>query len=106
MWWFYPNLRPLKIQVFRYAAKAGKPILPVTLSFRPRRGIFRLFGKSPLVDVHIGPPQLADPSLCVWDAAEELRGRVAALMQEGLGVLPEAEGYLQSHDIDSYVKTM
>ena len=106
MWFFYPNLRPLKIQVFRYAAKYQKPIIPFALSFRPRRGIFRLFGKSPAVDVHIGAPQYADPNLSVWDAAEELRCRTAAIMQEMLGVKPEDEGYLVSHEIEEYQKTM
>ena len=56
MWFYYPDIRPLKPAVFKYAVKYDKPIIPITLSFRPRKGLYKLFTNKPLVDLHIGKP--------------------------------------------------
>ena len=42
MWFFYPDIRPLKKAVFKYAVSYDRPILPITLSFRPRKGLWKL----------------------------------------------------------------
>lgn len=63
MWFYYPDIRPLKKAVFKYAVEFDRPILPITLSFRPRKGLWKLLGKSPLVDLNIGDPIFHDKSL-------------------------------------------
>ena len=42
--------------------KYGMPILPCAITYRPRTGIYRLFGKKeePLVTVEIGEPIIPD----------------------------------------------
>ena len=72
MWFFYPDVRPLKKAVFSYSVKFNKPILPITMSFRPRRNITRLFTKTPCVDLHIGEPIFPDTMLPRREAEEKI----------------------------------
>ena len=106
LWFFYPDIRPLKIAVFRYAARSGKPLVPISMSFRPRRGCLRLFGRGPLVDLHIAEPIYADPALPVREAAEELRLRTCRIMQEMNGIRPGDPTYSEEQSVERYVKTM
>jgi 1-acyl-sn-glycerol-3-phosphate acyltransferase len=53
MWLFYPDIRPFKPAVFKYAVKYDRPIVPLTMSFRPRKGPTKLFTKKPQVDLHV-----------------------------------------------------
>ena len=106
LWYFYPDIRPLKPAVFRYAVKYSKPLIPITMSFRPRRGFRKIFGKGPFVDLHIGEPLYADQSLPAREAADELRKRAYKIMQEMNGILPGDPTYNEDQNIDNYRKTM
>ena len=106
MWFFYPDIRPLKLAVFQYAVKYRKPLIPISMSFRPRRGICRLFGRGPTVDLHIAEPTYADTNLPPREAAEELRARVYRTMQEMNGIHPGDPTYNENQDIATYQKTM
>ena len=106
LWYFYPDIRPLKPAVFRYAAKYGKPLIPITMSFRPRKGFRKIFGKGPFVDLHIAEPLYADESLPLREAADELRARAYRIMQEMNGILPGDPTYNEDQNIDHYQKTM
>ena len=105
LWYFYPDIRPLKIAVFTYAVKYSKPLIPISMSFRPRRGINKLFGKGPCVDLHVAEPIYADSSLG-RGAAEELRSRTYRIMQEMNGIKPGDPTYNEDQSIENYVKTM
>ena len=106
LWYFYPDIRPLKPAAFRYAAKYGKPLIPITMSFRPRKGFRKIFGKGPFVDLHIAEPLYADESLPLREAADELRARAYRVMQEMNGILPGDPTYNEDQNIDHYQKTM
>jgi len=106
MWWYYPDIRPLKKAVFKYACRFNKPVIPITMSFRPRKGIFKLFGKSPCVDLHIGEPLYAKTDMPINDATEELRARAYHIMQEQNGITPDSPTYNVDQDIFNYKKTM
>ncbi len=106
MWYFYPDIRPLKKMVFKYALKFDKPIVPISLSFRPRRGIFKLFGKSPCVDMHIGEPIVADKSLPDYMAVDKMHAEAYHIMQVMCGITPDMENYRTEQDINNYQKTM
>ena len=106
MWFFYPDIRPLKKAVFSYAVRFDKPILPITLSFRPRRGITRWFTKKPFVDVHIGEPLFHDKSLSPREAERELHARAYHVMQEMNGIHPGDPTYNTDQNIAHYQKTM
>lgn len=106
MWTYYPDIRPLKKAVFQYAVKFDKPVIPITLSYRPRTGIFKLFGKKPLVDLHIGEPLYADKSLSKREAAEKMRAEAYHIMQVMNGINPGDPTYNTDQNPDNYKKTM
>ena len=106
LWYFYPDIRPLKPAVFTYAAKYKKPLIPISMSFRPRKGFRKIFGKGPFVDLHIAKPIYADESLSIRDAANELRIRASRIMQEMNGIFPTDPTYNEDQCIENYKKTM
>lgn len=106
MWLCYPDIRPLKKAVFSYAVKYDKPILPITMSFRPRRGIMKIFFKKPAVDMHIGEILLPDKSLPPREAEAELRARAYHIMQVMNGICPGDPTYNIDQDPNNYQKTM
>lgn len=61
-WPFYKPLRPFQKGAFTMAYRWGAPVLPLNLSYRPRTGIYRLFGKKnvPLLTINIGTPIFPD----------------------------------------------
>ena len=106
MWLFYPDVRPFKKAVFQYAVKFNKPILPLSFSFRPRRGITRLFSKKPFADLHIGAPILPDATLPPREAAEKMRAEAYHVMQLMCGITPDSPNYNTDLDPTHYQKTM
>ena len=106
LWYFYPDIRPLKIAVFKYAVKYEKPLIPISMSFRPRKGFRRLFGKGPFVDLHIAEPIYADPTLPPHEAAEDLRLRACRIMQQMNDIFPGDPNYNEDQRIECYQKTM
>ena len=61
-WDWYKPLRPFQKGAFTMAYKYNKPILPCAITYRPRTGIWRLFGPKdePLTQVTIGAPIYPD----------------------------------------------
>ena len=106
LWFFYPDIRPLKKAVFKYAVKYDKPIVPITMSFRPRRGLLRLFGKKPAVDLHIGEPLFPDQSLSHFEAARKLHETAYHVMQVMNGINPGDASYNTDQNPLHYQKTM
>lgn len=106
MWFYYPDIRPLKKAVFQYAVQFDKPILPLTFSFRPRNPFQRLFGKTPLVDLTVGEPMYYDPTLSPKAAAQDLQRRAYHVMQGMVGIHPGDPTYNTELDIEKYQKTM
>ena len=106
LWYFYPDIRPLKLSAFQYAVKYEKPLIPISMSFRPRKGFRRLFGKGPFVDLHIAEPIYADKTLAPREAAEELRARAYRIMQEMNGIFPGDPTYNEDQRVEHYQKTM
>ncbi|MBR2904083.1 MAG: 1-acyl-sn-glycerol-3-phosphate acyltransferase [Clostridia bacterium] len=106
MWYYYPDIRPFKKGVFKYAVKCDKPVLPIAMSFRPRKGIFKLFGKTPYVDVHIGEPLFADKDLSVPDAVDKMHAEAYHVVQEMCDIHPGDPTYNTNQKIAEYKKTM
>lgn len=63
-WDWYKPLRPFQKGAFTMSYKYNKPILPCAVSYRPRTGIYKLFGSvdEPLTQVVIGVPIYPDTS--------------------------------------------
>ena len=106
LWFFYPDIRPLKKAVFQYAVRYNKPVLPIAISFRPRRGLYRLLGKKPLADLHIGAPILPDPSLTRREAAEQMQRTAYRVMQEMNGIHMGDATYNEDQNPAHYRKSM
>jgi hypothetical protein len=92
--------------VFKYAYKFDKPIVPISMSFRPRKGIFKLFGKSPCVDLHIGEPIVPDKEIPAYLAIDNMHKEAYHVMQVMNGITPDMENYRTEQDISTYQKTM
>lgn len=106
MWFYYPDIRPLKKAVFQYAVKYDRPVLPLAFSFRPRNKFQRLFGRTPLVDLTVGTPIRHDPTLSKGEATAELQERTYHIMQGMVGIHPGDPTYLVNPDVATYKKTM
>ncbi len=61
-WDWYKPLRPFQKGAFTMSYKYNMPILPCAVVYRPRTGIYRLFGPKdePLTQVNIGEPIFPD----------------------------------------------
>lgn len=106
MWFYYPDIRPLKKAIFKFAVKFNKPVIPMSISFRPRKGLWKLIGKKPLADLHIGEPLIPDMSLPMEEAIDKLHKDAYHIMQVMNGINPGDPTYNTNQDIDTYVKTM
>lgn len=106
MWFYYPDIRPLKKSVFRLSVQYNRPIIPMAYSFRPRKGLAKLFGKSPLATLTIGEPILPDTTLPKHEAVEKIHKHTYHIMQALAGITPDMENYRINQNIDEYVKTM
>ena len=106
MWFYYPDLRPLKKAVFKYAVKYDKPLIPMAMSFRKRKGITRLFSKKPCVDFHIGEPLFADKTLPMEEAIEKMHKQAYHDMQVMMGINPGDPTYNEDYKGENYQKTM
>lgn len=106
MWFYYPDIRPLKKAVFKYAVRYNKPVIPMTFSFRPAKGIAKLFWKKPLADLHIGDPIYPDTTLSVPEATDKLHAEAYHIMQVMNGINPGDPTYNVDQKIETYQKTM
>ena len=106
MWFYYPDIRPFKPAVFRFAVKHNKPVIPIALSFRERKGFWRLFSNKPFVNVNIGDPILPDTTLSAKEAVDKLHKDAYHEMQVLVGVNPGDPTYNTDQNIDNYIKTM
>ena len=106
MWLFYPDVRPFKKAVFQYAVRYDRPIIPMGFSFRPRRGITKLFTDKPAVDLHIGTPLFPDRSLSPVEATRQLQKEAYHAVQGLCGIHPGDPNYVTDQDPANYQKTM
>ncbi len=106
MWFYYPDIRPLKKAVFKFAVTYDKPIIPITMSFRKRKGITKLFTKKPSVDLHIGEPLYADKTLKADEAIDKLQSEAYHIMQVMNGINPGDPTYNYDYKGENYQKTM
>ena len=106
MWFYYPDIRPLKKAVFKYSVKYNKPVVPITISFRPRKGLWKLLGNKPCADLHVGEPILPDTTLPMNDAIDKIHKETYHTMQVMNGINPGDPTYNENQNIDEYKKTM
>lgn len=106
MWFYYPDIRPLKKAVFKYAVTFDRPILPIAFSFRPRKGLWKLLGRSPLVDLNIGDPIFHDKDLPKLEATRKMQQDAYHILQTMCGINPGDPTYRTDLNLETYQKTM
>lgn len=87
-WDMYKPLRPFQKGAFTMSYKYNKPILPCVITFRERKGIYRLFGpkKLPLLTITIGEPILPDTTQPRKLEVERLRTQAHEQMVKMAGI--------------------
>jgi 1-acyl-sn-glycerol-3-phosphate acyltransferase len=106
LWFYYPDIRPLKPAVFELACKFNKPVIPIGFSFRKRRGLYKLFWNMPCVDVHIGVPLLPNNNLPMNERIKELHLRSYIKLQNLVGIKEGDPTFNINQNIDEYKKTI
>ena len=63
-WHYYKPLKPFITGAFTMAYRYGCPILPLNISYRERKGIYKLFAPAciPLITITVGEPIFPDTS--------------------------------------------
>ena len=99
-WNWYQPIRPFKDGAFSIAYKYDIPVVPTVISYRERKGLYRLFGPKtlPCVTITIGEPVLVDKSCRRRQELDRLRDESHRAMVQMAGILenpwpaaPEAE---------------
>ena len=106
MWFYYPDIRPLKPAVFKYAVRFNKPVIPMAISFRPPKGLRKLFTKKPCATLNIGEPLFPDLTLETNQAIDKMHKSAYHNMQVLAGVYPGDPTYNTDQNIETYKKTM
>ena len=90
-WDWYVPIRPFKPGAFSMAYRYGIPVVPLAISYRKRRGLYRLFGGAslPCVTIRVGQPILTDRSA-------DRTGEIRRLCQESHARIVEMAGILQN----------
>lgn len=74
MWYFYEGLREFLPGAFHYAVKCNKPVIPLAISYRPPKGLFKLWKRhgAPCVNIEIGEPIFPDQTLTTQAAIKDM----------------------------------
>ncbi|MBO7480393.1 MAG: 1-acyl-sn-glycerol-3-phosphate acyltransferase, partial [Bacteroidales bacterium] len=87
-WKFYAPLRPFKMGTFNMAYRYSLPVLPLMITFRPRTGWRKLFGKGePLVTIHVGDPIVPDTTSPRKDETARIRDLAHKNMLDMAGIV-------------------
>lgn len=74
MWYFYEGLREFLPGAFHYAVMCNKPVFPLAISYRPPKGIFKLWKRkgAPCVTIEIGKPIFPNTEISKQEAIKEM----------------------------------
>lgn len=87
-WRFYAPLRPFKTGAFNMAYRHGLPVVPLVISFRPRTGWRKLFGKGePLLTIHVGDPIVPDTAVPRKEETARMRSLAHKTMLDMAGIV-------------------
>lgn len=88
-WNWYQPIRPFRRGAFTIAWRLGCPVLPLVLTYRKRRGLYRLFGpaKTPCVTIHIGKPVGFDRNNPRKAEIDRVREETHRRMEEMAGIV-------------------
>lgn len=79
IWPFYTGIRPFRSGSFRYPVRMNTPAVAMVVTYRKRRGLFRL-ARRPGMTVTLSEPFYPDATLSARAAQEKLRRQVYEFM--------------------------
>ena len=87
-WDHYVPIRPFKKGAFTMAYKYDAPVVPCVLTYRERKGIYKLFGKAdaPCFTIHVGTPIMPDRSHTRKEEVDRLRVESHKQMEQMAGI--------------------
>lgn len=87
-WNWYTPIRPFRKGAFTMAYRWGCPVVPMAITYRRRKGLYRLFGKKdvPTVTIHVGEPIMPDNTKPRRDELERLRTEAHRRIVELAGI--------------------
>lgn len=74
-WSFYPAIRPFQKGAFKLAYEMDLPILPMAVTYRKPKFIYKVFKKHPNATLNIGEPIVINKSLNKQDSIIDLMNR-------------------------------
>ena len=88
-WNYYKPIRPFRKGAFTMAYKYNVPIIPFVITYRERKGLYRLFGKKsePLMTLTVGEPLLPDRTRTRKEEVDGMRIKLHAQMERMAGIL-------------------
>lgn len=88
-WKYYVPIRPFKKGAFTMAYKYNIPIIPLVISYRERKGIYKWFDKAevPLITIHVGDAILPDLSKPRKEEIDRLLHESHAQMVKMAGII-------------------
>ena len=101
-WAFYPAVRTFQNGAFKIAYDLKKPILPMAVSYRKPKGIYKLFKKQPNATIAIGKPLMANYELDRKDAIEDLLVRSRLSVMNLMGIENEQENEEIRNSLKTY----
>jgi len=91
MWYFYPAIRDFHRGAAVFAVRHNAPLIPIAISYREPKGLYRLFKKYPNLTVNIGQPLFTDPKLNRKEAEIDLTERARLSVMQLMGIKDEEE---------------
>ena len=90
MFYYYEDVRPFVDGAFVFAVRNNKPVVPLAFSYRPPKGLYKLWKKkgAPLINLSFGEPIYPNNDLPMRERITDLNNRchaaVKKLMDEGM----------------------
>ena len=90
MFYYYEDVRPFVDGAFVFAVRNNKPVYPMAFSYRPPKGLYKLWKKkgAPLINLNFGEPLYPNNELPMRERISDLNQRcnaaVKKLMEEGM----------------------
>lgn len=84
MFYFYHEIRPFVDGTFLFSARNNKPIFPMAFSYRPAKGLYKLWKKkgAPLINLNFGEPIYPNPNLSFRESIKDLSERGYAAVKK------------------------
>ena len=88
-WSFFPAIRNFKTGMFKLAYETHMPLLPMVVTYRAPKGLYKLFKKHPNATLHIGEPIQINYELDETEACRDLAKRTHEAMVHLAGIPDE-----------------